>query len=371
MIHKMSSQDFNEILDDCKKSIDKTRIDINNIKEEIDIKTLITEYEMEYINLLLKEISYSSKDDEFMMLSAALGGLYETYSSVTHATFKREATNVFNLKAVNSNADFFRDEVDVAINGITNEYFKNILKSDKVENKKIFFEERKDFSSVPTSDIEDIEKHLLNKNNIKIEFNINSERAVGSSRFNVIELDPFLMGSFNIESIEIYEEDKAKSIKTIPRIERAGKIRIILDKKYVFKKVVINIEPEYNTIKSGVKIIPFGFKHIFFLEADFRTDSKVILRYRSNEYIDFINNSATLLTPFGKKETSLTEEGIKIFLDYKNNILENEHQPSEMVKNPIARNLQTIYFEIPLKKKAEEDFTEQSVTAIKFLIETR
>lgn len=371
MIPKMSSQDFNKILEDCKEAIDRTRLDIKDIKDDINIKTTITDHEIEYTNLLLKEVGYSSKDDEYMMLSNALGGLYEVYSSVTHASFKREPVNIFNLKAINATEDFFRDEIDVSINGVKNSYYKNILKSDKVKNKKIFFEERKDFTEIKENEVEDIKAHLFNKNNIKLEFEVNIDRAVGISKFNLIEIDPYLMGSFDLASIEIYEEDKEKPVRIVPRINRLGKIRILLDKKYLFKKVVFNIEPNYKTVKSGIKIIPFGFKHIFFLEADFRTDSKAIIKYSSDDYIDFINNSVTLLTPFGKKETSIIEEGIKIYLDYKNNILENEHQPSEMVKNPIARNLHSIYFEVPLNKKDEDNFIENSISAIKFFVETR
>lgn len=371
MIHKMSSQDFNKILDECRKQINETRISVNKIKEEIDIKTIVSQYEIEYTNILLKENSYASKDEEFITLSSSIGGLYEEYSSVAHAALKRDPINIFNLKATNSTNDFFRNEVDVTINGITNEYYKNILKSDNVKDKKIFFEERKDFTEVEKEEVEDFEKFVLNGNNIKLEVTLDESRAIGISKFNAIEIDPFLMGSFGTESIEIYEEDKDKPVKIIPAINRIGKTRIILDKKYLFKKVVFNIKPKYSSVKNDTKIIPFGFKHIFFLECDFRTDSKAIIRYKADRFIDHVNNSATLLTPFGKSDTTLTKMGIKIYLDYKNNILENEQQPSDMIKNPIARNVDTIYFEVPLIKKEEEEYIRNSITAVKFSIGTR
>ena len=55
-------------------------------------------------------------------------GLYNVYSNVAHAYFKQTPINVFNLKVVNGNESFFRDEVKVTINEVEDDYFKNILK---------------------------------------------------------------------------------------------------------------------------------------------------------------------------------------------------------------------------------------------------
>ena len=150
---------------------------------------------------------------------------------------------------------------------------------------------------------------------------------------------------------------------TMNNINKVGKTRFILDKKYEFKKVEFVIRMLHNSNANGKSVWPFGIKHLFFLEADFRNDSYIVVDYTSEDFIDEVKDSIEVITSTGIRTSSLSEEGIRIFLSSNNGMLENEQEPSNDIKKPIARNLNTIYFHIPL--------TNEPIVGYKFSINKR
>lgn len=361
-IAKMSSQDFNNILEEAKSKITNMNNDINNIKKEMEKKLLIISNENSYLNHTLANMSYSTvRENTFVLLNNNYKGLYEAYSSVVHAFFKKEPINIFNLKIASSNKTFFRDETIVKINDVTNDYYKNILKADDVEDKELFFEEYNFNSQIVKT--EDTETQIVTDNSITLSIEVDKDKSLGISKFNMIELDPFLYKSFDIEKIEIYGEDYSIPATTVSALNKVGKTRIILDKKYEFRKVVFYIKPKYSMTTKDKTIYPFGLKHIYFCEADFRNDSFIIVDYASQEYIDNIKDKVITETPFGFNESTLSEKNIKIYLDNNNGILENEQELSTNIKKPIARNTKKLYIRIPL--------LEESITGMEFFIENR
>lgn len=371
MKKKMSSQELNNILLETQNKINNMNEDINRTKKESNKKLLINKYETEYIINKMQKIQFKEKEDgDFLLLNEAFKGLYSSYCNIVHPYFKKEPINIFNLRAINNPIPFFRDEVSVRINSVENDYYKNILKAEDVKGKEIFFEEYPDKTEL----IDGTEEHpseLINKNDIVIEISVNKDKSISISKFNMIEIDSYLLGSFDINSIKIFGDEETPVV-ILPKISNAGKTRIILDKKYIFKKVEFNITPKYKTTQDTKTIIPFGIKHIFFYEADFRSDSYIVLQYNSDRFIDNIKNDLMILSPFGFKDTTIKEEGIEIYLDNNNGTLENKHEPSENIKNPIARNLKTIYFKIPLGEKLnKQNNFNNSLIACKFFIEKR
>lgn len=351
-IKKMSSQDYNNILKNATDKIEKISEEMNAVKNDMQKKVKIINYEQEYLSHLFEKNAYLSKEeDTFIFLNNKNNkGLYNVYSNVAHAYFKQTPINVFNLKVVNGNESFFRDEVKVTINEVEDDYFKNILKAETVKDKEIFFEEYEFEKAINvTEDITPIET-VNNKSTIVME--VNKEKVIGTSKFNIIEIDPYLYKSFDIDSIEIYTDETDTPATTLNNLKNVGKTRFILDKKYEFKKVIFNLTHNYSTITNGKVIYPFGIKHIFFLEADFRNDSHVIINYSSEDYIDDIKDRVIVVTATGERISSLTEEGIRIFLSNNNGMLENEQEPSNDIKKPIARNIREVYFKVPLKNEA-------------------
>ena len=351
-IKKMTSQEYNNILKTATDKIEKISEEMKSIKNDMKKKVSIINHEQEYLSYLYEKHMYSTKEeDTFMFLNNNKHkGLYEGYSNVAHAHFKQTPINVFNLKVVNGSESYFRDEVIVTINDIEDDYFKNILKAETVKDKEIFFEEYKFESAInineDTTPIKQVDNHSV------ISIEVNKDKVIGTSKFNIIEIDPYLYKSFDIDSIEIYTDETENPTTTLNNLKNIGKTRIILDKKYEFKKVVFNITHNYSTISNGEVVYPFGLKHIYFLEADFRSDSYIILNYSSDEYIDDIKDKVKVVTAMGERNSSLTEEGIRIFLSNNNGMLENEQEPSNDIKKPIARNIRDIFIKVPLRNEA-------------------
>lgn len=363
-IKKMSSEDYNNILEEATNKIEGISQDMKNVKDDMYTKVMIIKHEQDYLNYLYERATYSyPEEDTFIFLNNNKHkGLYNSYSNVAHAYFKQTPINIFNLKVINGKESYFRDEVKVTINDIEDKHFKNILKASDVKDKAIFFEEYEFKSAINlTKDLKPIEQY---DNRSKIEIEVDKDKVMGISKFNIIEIDPFLYKSFDIESIDVYTDDSEVPTVSMNNIEGVGKTRYILDKKYEFKKVVFNIIHNYNTVSNGKVVYPFGLKHIFFLEADFRSDSYITLNYSSNDrYIDDIKDKVTVITANGSRTSSLTEEGIRIFLSNNNGMLENEQEPSNNIKKPIARNIKEIFLNIPLKN--------ESIIGYKFLINKR
>lgn len=379
MIKKMSSHDFNNILKDTNKKIEDMTDSIYNIKNNIDKKLLIINHENEYLNytmnnMMLKQKEeiqgYSENAPTLVLLANNHNGLFETYSNIVHAYFKKSPINVFNLKSVNNPKSYFRDEVLVSINDIYTDYYKNILIADDNSNKQIFFEEYESKKEILKNKIS--EPIISTDNQITLSIEVDKKKIIGISKFNMIEIDPYLYKSFDIDSINIYGDDYTNPIYTSNKLESVGKTRIILDKKYDFKKVDFKITPKYSIIKDSMEVIPFGLKHIYFFEADFRNDSYLIVEYQSNRFIDYIENIIDVINPFNTYESSLTEQGIKIFLENNNGVLENEQEPSKNVKKHIARNLKKIYFKVPIGNNIENNSNyRNSIIALKIDIYTR
>lgn len=362
-IKKMSSQDYNNILKTATDKIENISNEMKAIKNDMQKKVAIINYEQEYLSFLYERNMYSLKEeDTFIFLNNNTHkGLYDGYSNVAHAHFKQTPINVFNLKVVNGKESFFRDEVKVTINDIEDDYFKNILKAETVKDKEIFFEEYEFETAINLTEDATPVKQINNHSVITIE--VNKDKVIGTSKFNIIEIDPYLHKSFDIDSLEIYTDETDIPAVTLNNLKNVGKTRYILDKKYEFKKVVFRITHNYCTISSGKAVYPFGLKHIYFLEADFRNDSYITLHYSSDDYIDDIKDKVSVITATGERTSSLTEEGIRIFLSNNNGMLENEQAPSNEIKKPIARNIRDIFIRVPLKN--------ESIIGYKFIINKR
>lgn len=350
-IKKMSSQEYNKILEESTKKIESISNEMKVIKNDMYKKINIIKYEQEYLNYLNEKATYATaQEDTFVFLNNTNHrGLYTGYSNVVHAYFKQDPINVFNLKVVNGKESYFRDEVKVSINDIEDDFFKNILKAEDVKDKEIFFEEYDAKSAI--KNLEDGTPLEYTDSTVKLIVEVDKSKAIGTSKFNMIEIDPYLYKSFDIKALNIYTDESDIPAVNINDINKVGKTRIILDKKYEFKKVEFILNLSFITSMNGKTVMPFGLKHLFFLEADFRNDSYMIINYSSNDYIDDIKDSIEVYTPTGKRTSSLTEEGIRIFLSMNNGMLENEQEPSNDIKKPIARNIQNIYFHVPLKNE--------------------
>jgi flagellin-like hook-associated protein FlgL len=369
-IKKMDSQAFNGILSDTQDKILTMNNGIAEIKDDMTTKLKVINHEIEYLNKSIDKLTNATpQDGNYILLDNNNHGLYSTYCNNIHPYFKKDPVNVFNVTPINSKDVYFKDEAKVSINGVENDFYKNILKEDTVSSKKIFFEEYTKDTIISTDT--NGTSYLSGTNTINLTVLIDQQKAYGINKFNMIEIDPYLMKSFNIKAINIYSSNTATPAYTVSSIAGAGKTRIILDKKYMFYKVEFIIEPKYTVLVNEKEVIPFGLKHVYFYEVDFRSDSYIDLVYESEEYLDYVNNKVVMYTPTGSIESTLTEQGITIYLDNVNGILGTTLEPTENVRKTISRNLKKIYFRVPIGQSNSSISSTSTIYAIKFFIESR
>lgn len=359
----LSSQELNKKFSEAKEQGDKMFASINQIKEDVTKKLSIINYVMDYSNIKLDTINAGvSRDNSKIAFDKNVYGIFDQYGYTIHPKIK-SSIDIFNLKLLSSDntvgRTMFKRAVTCKVNGVDNDDYINILMEDNVIDKKIVFEELKD----------DI---------ITIEYQIDNQVSIGTSRFNMIEIDPYISGSLDIQSIECYNLDTTGNLsdtplKTISTINNIGKTRIILDEKIKFSKVVFTFKCNYSTKVNDIDIYPFGIKHILFKEADFLLDSFAIVELNSTDLIDYIYNDIILYSVNGRIETTMDMYDIEIYTDY-TKVLSGRIYPSTKAQvNRISKNTKKLYLKIPLIKqnKANDDKEYLSLTGIKINITTQ
>lgn len=334
MIPTMNSQELNRIFKEAQDKSITVSTSLDNAKKDISKKLNILHYQTEFIKNKLNTIKGEIWQDDIVAFNHEDIGDFSDYGSCIHARFNKTPIDLFNLKLSNGGS-MFRDDIFVRINGIEREDYKSILMSENSLNKEIYFEEY--FSNV-----------------VEMEIEIDRSNILGTTRFNVIELDPYIHGAYDILSINVYTADETGATRNEPTFsidgfDSIGRTRIILDKKYKLHKITIDFKVNMKSYKADQEVYPFGLKHLYFYEADFKPTSFVIAEYSSLEFIEYINDKTTLYTTQGKIDTTLTEHKIEVYTDYVGNTLSGRVYPStETDKNRIIKNTKKLYLKIPL-----------------------
>lgn len=360
MINKMSSQELNQIFEDAKKKQDEALILIQNMKNDINKKLMIKNYADEFIDQKLDSINAGvvSNQNIVNFTSNELAGIYNKYGCMVHPRFKNDPVDIFNLKVASGTISniMFKQSMTCKVNDIENEEYINLLKSDSLIDKEIVFDE-------------------LNTDTITISYELDNSLALGTSRFNVIEIDPYIKGAYSLTSLECYALDttgnlSSTPITTVQGFDNIGKTRIILNKKVKFSKVVMTFKINFSTEVNNISVYPFGLKHIYFMEADFLADTSfVIVPIIADDFIEYVYNDIVLYTANGKFKTTCDMYDIELYTNYSNNTLTGRvYTSSEASINRISKNTNKLYAKIPLVKKnvANDDKEYLSLNGIEF-----
>ena len=363
MKYTLSSQEYNDIFRNARDTFDKEMAKRDIMIDNISKKLMIMNYANEFIENKITNFNYAvDYDSKLTTFNMQNFGVFNQYGYMVHPKFKNDPIDIFNLKLTTGDTMFknslsckiFEDDDD---QGKEKEEYINFLMSDNYLEKKIIFEE-------------------LESEKIKIEYVLNSKVSLGMSRFNMIEIDPYIYGAYNIEYIEIFSLNESDGIisevplKTIYSIKNIGKLRIILDEKVKFSKVVFHFDlKNVKTQINNVDIYPFGLKHIHFYEADFIENSTVIVPIRANDYIEYIYNDIIIYQAGDPIETTCEYYGIEIYTDFINNTLTGRvYTSSDAQVYRISKNTKVLYAKVPLiwTNKANKDKKYLSLSGIQF-----
>lgn len=349
MIQKLTSHELNNVFNKSNEKLKNITIDVKNIKSNFNKILKLLRYELQYneeqlnnIKTIQSEFGEITTNNETRILTSLVTSIpskYSKYGSVVTPMFKKEPTNVFNVISTDDNKAFYRDIINVYINDNNKAEYKDIFKHDSIQEKQLFFQE------------------IVNKNTLKIDIVLDSSKTFGRTYFNMIEIDSFFNGSYDIENIKIYTSNNEDTYDEYKGYKDIGKARFILDKVYDFIKVSFELKINYNTDVDGLNIYPFALKHIYFYKADFSTDSYSIVKIIRENYIDTIDDEILLVEYNKITKSSITNENIELFLncntdDEQNILLTNKIEPSQNQSiKPIPINVKCVYAKIPLTNK--------------------
>lgn len=338
-ILRKNSTELMTILEESQSKIESAQNEIsimnNNLAEELKVIRNIQEYTLRSLNELKEEISYRSdigKNNKLLLTKEnIIEGIYDMYGSNVHPKFLKTPVNIFNFGT--AQGQFFKNNMNVSINGNTEESYKYMLMDDRIITKGITFEEFYSDQAV-------------------IRIQVNPDDLIGSTEFNTIEILPFMPGSFKIETIRVYtmedyrgKSDVAKLIYN-PEVENVGTCRIRLDKNYTMYAVELVVKMNF---RNAAGRFPLGFKHIYFLKADYISDSYIIANLKRNDYIDTISEKIYVYNQNGKIVSTCESEDIKLYMTYESGFLTDEiATSSELKKSLIPKNIKNIYVKIPL-----------------------
>lgn len=368
MKYTLDSQNYNDIFKAAQEKFDGEMLKRDKMMEVMSKKLMVVNYTNEFINkkmsllnmgILNVEDYYNNK---LVVFDKGVSGMYNQYGYMIHPKFKSEPIDIFNLKLTNGSSMFknslictYTDENGRVHENKGQEYI-NLLVDDSSEQKEILFE-----------------KSTSQSISISYEINPDNKVSLGTMRFNVIEIDPYISGAYNIEQINIYTMNTdTAAVNALPtieikNIEAIGKTRIILDEKVRFSKVEFKFYNTFESDLSGLKIYPFGLKHIHFFEANFLEDSCAIVPIYANDYFEYIYDDIVLYTTNGIKESTVENYDIEFYTDYDNNTLTGRiYASSEAQAYRIAKNTKVIYAKIPLLQKGKDFKKYLGLTGILF-----
>lgn len=340
MNYRMDSHEFNNILKNAQGELKDINDKMKTMTKDLNAKLSIIRSEEEWTRYMINLLLSTNKPLSRVILNTSEMGEFEKYgSTVTQKTYK-EKTNVFNLKVLGNGEYFFRNDVEAKINNVDNlngAMINNILKHDSIKDKEIVF----DYFSE-------------NNKNLTLSIEIDNDNLLGSTKFNMIEIDSFLPGSFDIKEIKVipfgFTEDKSINFS---KVEKAGKLRITFHEKLELSRIDFLIELKHSVNYDDTNKYPFGIRHLYFYNCDFKKESYVISKITSNNYIKLIKNEINIMTDLGIINTTIEKEGIQLFLEKNNDELEYEtfpSKPEEIREIPI--NTKEIWIKVPIKNSS-------------------
>lgn len=338
MIQKENSYDLMQRFMQAESDIQDIKNTIDSIEVQNEKKIAVTQSVQQYVMWKLQQLSVKTdganvKSDRVVFADedCIVEGSYGIYGQTIHPAIIGTPRNVLNYQTTAGYV--YRDIATVTINDETQDEYCDMLKHDTILDQNPVFDKYTD-------------------NNLTLKIELNSS-VVSDRTTNMIELCPFLPGSFSIQTLTITAKSGAteqytdeQTIEEYTNISNVGAMRICLTNSIALASVEMQIRLNY-TDSQG--LYPFGFKHIYFYQVNFSGDSYVVASIEKNSYIDYVTENIIFHTQWGKVESTCTAESIQTYLYYTNGQLKNEiATTNNSIQNYIPQNVKKIYVRIPI-----------------------
>ena len=309
--------------------VDKVKEDIETAKTSLHKKLQLLSCQQEYIASAINAFSDINgiAKDKIIFSDVEKYGIFDSFGMTVHPKLSKTPYNILNFKTTTGYV--FKNNATITLNGDPSESLLESLKHDSIEGKGFQLEE-------------------YDTDELTIELNFDVKNPLGSLKFNMLEIQPYLPGSFIIEYIEVFERGNSSfPAQRISGLKNVAAQRIIFTEKTAVSKVTINIKLLY---KNSNNRYPFGLKHLYFLDADFINDSYIIVRADKNEYFSYIYDDIVVKDQFGlDTEAKCSEQGIEFYSKYDGDMLSREIELStDTDPSYIAVNIKSCYIKIPL-----------------------
>lgn len=341
MINKITSKELSEVMDTAEQRVSDIQETVDTIRLNIDRQMGLFKNSVEYANSQLS--SFQEKLIQGEQLNQAVTilaeaddatGTYDSFGISIHPKLVSTANNVFNF--MTAMGPVYKDIANVYVNNSVSPTFENMLIHDAVKGKQIAFDE---FTSP----------------DVTLRIEMNPSDLLGATSFNIIELLPYLPGSFDINEIRLYslQDYKAKNLtapaKTLnKKMTNVGAERIIMDETFDLYACEIDVHINY---KNSQEKFPFGLAHVYFLNASMNRESSYQIYSISREkYIDWVDDSIVVHDQDGYRDTTCTDEGIKLYAEHYDGELSSEIAMTKGIsQNTLTRNTHKIYVRVPVK----------------------
>ena len=330
MIPKPSTSEVMNVFNSAVQKAEDLKNDIQDAKTALSSRIDILDKQYNFMMSQLEALTYKTGEsiDKIVFADVDKYGEFDSYGITIHPKFIKTPRDLFNFKS--TKGYLFKDNVSVTIGSVDSPAIKEALKNDTIAGK--------------SYTIEEFDNPILD-----ITISPNLKAPLGSLLFNMIEISPFLPGSFHIESIDVYSRDNLNlATQSLSYgIQYVGAQRIFFSEKTELGKLVIRVRLLHKNAQGKYL---FGLRHLYLQEADYLNTSYVIVRLDKVKNISYIYDTVTLKTQFGTDtELSSTEFGIQYYGSYDGELLDNEIEVSKPTDlNYLAINTKTIFIRIPV-----------------------
>lgn len=258
-------------------------------------------------------------------------GVYDKFGSTIHPQFLKVPSNVFNFKTTNGYA--YKDNAIITVNEVIKPKYTAMLMHDSVNGQDIYFEEY----DTPT---------------IEISIKVNPGELLGTTAFNLLEIVPFIPGSFDIISLEVYSlqghylGDVLADSKIPGPIRKVGVSRILIDRTVNLYELKMTVSINFRNSNGRY---PFGIKHLYFLNAAFDPNSYAVFKVKENKYIDTVSEDVTVTDQTGVVNSTCKEERMELYINWVDGVGVDSIVTSKgLTNNPIIRDTDSFYVYYPI-----------------------